>query len=79
MSPSVNETIIDTYNLYRFKDLKIIVDISCDINSTNNPIKLHYPLTNFSNPVFQINDNIDIILFLAFNILMFIYFLFNTY
>lgn len=61
LSPSANEIIIDNKSLDQFNNLKVIVDVSCDINAQNNPIRLHYPLTTFANPVFQINENIDII------------------
>lgn len=58
LSPESNITIIDKdYNL---KNLKVIVDISCDINAENNPIKIPYNTTDFYNPICKYKD-IDII------------------
>lgn len=61
LSPTSNVTFISKENLAYFNDLKIIVDVSCDINSPNNPIKLEYTTTTFEKPIYKINDQIDII------------------
>lgn len=52
--------IIDDNNIDKFKNLKVLVDVSCDINIKNNPIRLDYKLTNFENPIYKYK-NIDII------------------
>jgi len=41
--------------------LFLIVDISCDYNKLNNPIKIYENLTTWSKPVFNYNDYISII------------------
>jgi len=61
LSPDSDVKFITKDNLNKFENLKVIVDISCDVNSKNNPIDLEYKLTNFKKPVYKINDNIDII------------------
>lgn len=60
LSPTSNEVFISKKNISGFKNLKIIVDISCDVFAKNNPIQLDYELTTFKNPVFKY-DNLDII------------------
>lgn len=60
LSPNSNVVFINEENINEFKNLKIIVDVSCDVFSPNNPIKLKYELTNFSKPIYKYN-NIDII------------------
>jgi saccharopine dehydrogenase (NAD+, L-lysine-forming) len=47
--------------LSKFDKLSIIVDISCDINAKNNPIQLNYKATSFEEPIYKINEKIDII------------------
>ena len=47
--------------LPKYDKLSIIVDISCDINAKNNPIRLKYKATTFEQPIFKINNRIDII------------------
>jgi len=61
LSPDFNGIFLNKENLYKFKNLKVIVDVSCDINAKNNPIKLDYNLTTFKEPIYKINDQIDII------------------
>lgn len=39
----------------------LIVDVSCDNEKINNPIRLNYPNTTFKEPVFNINNFIKII------------------
>ena len=51
----------DEITIQNYKQLKVIVDISCDIHSKNNPIKLEYPMTSFKMPIYKYTDNIDII------------------
>jgi len=51
---------INPKNFNEFKNLKIIVDISCDIYAKNNPINIPYSLTSFSKPICKYK-NIDII------------------
>lgn len=60
LSPESNEIFISEKNLSQFTNLKIIVDVSCDIFSPNNPINLKYELTTFEKPIYKYN-NIDII------------------
>jgi saccharopine dehydrogenase (NAD+, L-lysine-forming) len=52
--------LIDKNNKDRYRNLKVLVDVSCDIYSKNNPIRLDYNLTDFKNPVFKY-EKIDII------------------
>ena len=47
-------------NSKEYKNLKIIVDISCDIDAYNNPIKLQYHRTNFENPICKVGK-LDVI------------------
>jgi saccharopine dehydrogenase (NAD+, L-lysine-forming) len=61
LSPEDNNIFISEEKLEIFDKLAVIVDISCDINSKNNPIRLNYRGTTFEEPVFKINDKIDII------------------
>jgi saccharopine dehydrogenase (NAD+, L-lysine-forming) len=51
----------DEITIQNYKQLKVIVDISCDIHSKNNPIKLEYQMTSFTMPIYKYTDNIDII------------------
>ena len=60
LSSESNFVIINDESINEFNDLKVIVDISCDIKALNNPIKLEYALTDFENPVYRYK-NIDII------------------
>lgn len=53
------ETWFDTNT--KFIKKIIIVDISCDYNKPNNPIKLYNDKTTWNNPVFKYNDFVDII------------------
>lgn len=39
----------------------VIVDVSCDYTNKNNPIKIYDSKTTWKNPIFQYNDNVDII------------------
>jgi len=61
LSQHFNKTFISMDNLHKFKKLKVISDVSCDITAKNNPIKLNYKLTSFKDPIYHINENIDII------------------
>jgi saccharopine dehydrogenase (NAD+, L-lysine-forming) len=60
-------TLDEKYNLVWFdKDTNfnkniVIVDISCDYNKMNNPIKLYSNLTSWNDPVYQYNKYVDII------------------
>ena len=60
-------TLDENYNLVWFdkdtifyKDI-VIVDISCDYNKTNNPIKLYSNLTSWNEPVYNYKKYVDII------------------
>jgi len=61
LSPEDNNIFISDETLHKFEKLSIIVDVSCDINSKNNPIQLNYKSTTFEEPVYKINDKVDII------------------
>lgn len=61
LSPEDNNIFISDETLHQFDKLTVIVDISCDINAKNNPISLNYPGTTFEEPVYKINDRVDII------------------
>jgi saccharopine dehydrogenase (NAD+, L-lysine-forming) len=61
LSPEDNNIFISEDILYKFDKLSIIIDISCDINAINNPIRLNYQSTTFEEPVYKINDKLDII------------------
>ena len=39
----------------------VIVDISCDYNKINNPLKLYFNLTSWEEPVYKYNRYVDII------------------
>ncbi len=58
LKPDSNFILID--NIDNFKALKIIVDISCDVNAKNNPIKINYCATTFEKPICKVG-NIDVI------------------
>jgi len=60
LSPESNFFFIDEKNIEEYKNLKVIVDVSCDVHSPNNPIKLKYNTTTFEKPIYRYN-NIDII------------------
>jgi saccharopine dehydrogenase (NAD+, L-lysine-forming) len=59
----------EKYNSIWFNDENIkiidhnllIVDISCDNEKLNNPIRLNYPNTTFKEPVFELNNFVKII------------------
>ena len=61
LSPDDNKIFISDEQLIKFDKLSVIIDISCDVNATNNPIRLNYQATTFENPVCKINDKVDII------------------
>jgi saccharopine dehydrogenase (NAD+, L-lysine-forming) len=61
LSPEDNNIFISQEILPRFDKLQIIVDVSCDINAKNNPIRLNYHGTTFETPVCKINEKVDII------------------
>ena len=61
LSPEDNNIFISEEILPLFDKLSVIVDVSCDINAKNNPIRLKYQGTTFKTPICKINDKIDII------------------
>lgn len=61
LSPEDNNIFISDETLHEFNKLAVIVDVSCDINAKNNPIRLNYQGTSFKEPVYKINDKLDII------------------
>lgn len=61
LSPEDNNIFISQENLTQFNKLAVIVDVSCDINATNNPICLNYKGTTFETPICKINEKLDII------------------
>jgi saccharopine dehydrogenase (NAD+, L-lysine-forming) len=61
LSPEDNNIFISEDTLFKFEKLSVIVDISCDIYSKNNPICLKYQNTTFDEPIYKINDKLDII------------------
>lgn len=61
LSPEDNNIFISDEILHEFNKLSVIVDVSCDINAKNNPIRLNYQATSFKEPVYKINDKLDII------------------
>lgn len=61
LSPEDNDIFISEKTLPNFEKLSVIVDVSCDVSATNNPIRLNYPSTTFEEPFFKINDKVDII------------------
>ena len=57
LSPDSTAIFFDESSIVNYKNLRVIIDISCDIHAKNNPIRLNYPkgwLTKYT-------DNIDII------------------
>jgi saccharopine dehydrogenase (NAD+, L-lysine-forming) len=57
LSPDSTAVFFDETTIQNYKNLRVIVDISCDIHAKNNPIRLDYPKgwrTKYT-------DNIDII------------------
>lgn len=61
LSPEDDNIFISDETLHKFEKLAVIVDVSCDINAKNNPIRLNYKSTTFEEPVYKINDKVDII------------------
>jgi saccharopine dehydrogenase (NAD+, L-lysine-forming) len=61
LSQEVDDIFISQETLPKFDKLQVIVDVSCDINAKNNPIRLNYQGTTFKAPIHKINDKIDII------------------
>jgi len=57
----------ENYNLVWFdKDTVfnkniVIIDISCDYNKVNNPLKLYSKLTSWNEPIYKYNEYVDII------------------
>jgi alanine dehydrogenase len=49
------------HNKTIFKKPIIIVDISCDYNNPNNPIKIYEEATSWEEPVYSYNKYVDII------------------
>jgi len=60
LKPYSQDVFISKDNLHRFPNLKVIVDVSCDVNASNNPIQLDYKVTNIYKPVCKYK-HIDII------------------
>lgn len=54
------EPFVDFDRITNFKNC-IIVDVSCDFNNDNNPIKIYDKSTSHENPVIRINDCVDLI------------------
>jgi saccharopine dehydrogenase (NAD+, L-lysine-forming) len=44
-----------------FKNKIVIVDVSCDYATSNNPIQIYNTKTTWEQPVYSYNDNVDII------------------
>jgi len=61
LSPEDHNIFISQETLPKFDKLQVIVDVSCDINAKNNPIRLNYHETTFDTPVCKINEKVDII------------------
>jgi saccharopine dehydrogenase (NAD+, L-lysine-forming) len=61
LSSEDNNVFISDETVNHFDKLAVIVDVSCDINAKNNPIRLNYQSTTFEEPVYKINDKLDII------------------
>jgi len=61
LSPEDDNIFISNEILHQFEKLAVIIDVSCDINSKNNPIHLNYKSTTFEEPVYKINNKVDII------------------
>lgn len=61
LSPDDNTIFISDETLPKFTNLSIIIDISCDVNAINNPIKLKYKATTFEFPIYKLNNKLDII------------------
>lgn len=61
LSPEDDNIFISEDTLSIFKQLSVIVDVSCDISAKNNPIQLNYQGTSFEEPIYKINDRVDII------------------
>jgi len=59
LNKDLNETWFDEKTIFN-KSL-IIVDISCDYNNSNNPIKIYNQATTWSEPVYSYNEFVDII------------------
>ena len=59
LKDNTNETWFDNTTIFN-KNI-LIVDISCDYNSPNNPIKIYNHKTTFENPIYNYNNYVDII------------------
>ena len=59
LDKKLNEIWLDRNTI--FSKPIIIVDISCDYNSINNPIKIYEKLTTWEKPVYSYNENVDVI------------------
>ena len=59
LDKNLNETWLNKNTI--FSKPITIVDISCDYNSINNPIKIYDKLTTWQNPIYSYNENVDII------------------
>jgi len=59
LDPQYNTTWFDEST--RFSKRMTIVDISCDYNKPNNPIKLYSAATSWAKPAFKYNDLVDVV------------------
>lgn len=59
INKDLNETWFDDKTI--FSKPIIIVDISCDYNNSNNPIKIYNKATSWEEPVYSYNENVDVI------------------
>ena len=59
LEKKLNETWISSET--NFSKNLVIVDISCDYNSINNPIKIYNNTTTWKDPVYCYNDKVDVI------------------
>ena len=55
------EPFITFNNIDKFKNLTVIVDISCDYNNKFNPLPIYNNNTTYEIPVININNNVDVI------------------
>ena len=56
-----NNIWFDNSNIVNISKNFLIIDISCDVTKPNNPIKIYNSVTNWNNPVYSLNNYIDII------------------
>ena len=61
LDKNYNNIWFDNENIKIINHDLLIVDISCDNEKSNNPIRLNYPNTTFKEPVFNVNNFVKII------------------